>query len=127
MRPQLTTFGSPRVGNHKFVQHVDALLATEGGGLRVVHEADIVPHLPRPLFLPFQDYAHSGREAWAKDSDDVPASVLVLCQEGGEREDPSCSASVSPLRWNIVDHMAYPGIRLGVPKFTIQASQELFF
>ncbi|KAJ1886480.1 hypothetical protein LPJ81_006696 [Coemansia sp. IMI 209127] len=126
MHPQLTTFGSPRVGNHKFAQHVDALLATEGGGLRVVHEADIVPHLPRPLFLPFQDYAHSGREAWAKDSDDVPASVLVLCQEG-EREDPSCSASVSPLRWNIVDHMAYPGIRLGVPKFMIQASQELFF
>ncbi|KAJ2403241.1 hypothetical protein GGI23_000110 [Coemansia sp. RSA 2559] len=121
MHPQLTTFGSPRVGNHEFAQHVDALLAANGGGLRVVHEADIVPHLPRPLFLPLQDYAHSGREAWAKDSDDAPASVLVLCQEG---EDPACSASVSPLRWNIADHMVYPGIRIGVPKFIVQKRQK---
>ncbi|KAJ1767057.1 hypothetical protein IW140_004210 [Coemansia sp. RSA 1813] len=122
MRPQLTTFGSPRVGNQAFAQYADAMLmAANGKGLRLVHESDIVPHLPRSFLLPFQDYAHSGREVWARDSEKAPASVLVLCQEKGEaEEDPSCSASVSPLRWNIADHMVYPGIRIGIPKFLIQ-------
>ncbi|KAJ2547799.1 hypothetical protein EV175_005073 [Coemansia sp. RSA 1933] len=125
MHPQLVTFGSPRVGNREFARHVDALLDAENDGLRVVHEADVVPHLPRPLLLPFQDYAHSAREVWAMDSDDVPASVLLLCRKRGgeeeeEGEDPECSASVSPLSWNIVDHMVYPGIRIGVPKFLVQ-------
>ncbi|KAI9504855.1 Alpha/Beta hydrolase protein, partial [Coemansia spiralis] len=96
----LTTFGSPRVGNLEFAQ-----LVNTREFWRVVNRADIVPHLPMKLMA----YVSAGREVWVGDD-------VVECESPGEEcnEDPRCSASVSPFLWNLVDHMVYPGIRLGI-------------
>ncbi|KAJ2658727.1 hypothetical protein IWW48_003875 [Coemansia sp. RSA 1200] len=122
---RLITFGSPRVGNREFVRHVDRTATGDAEAdavhLRVVHEADVVPHLPRAIVPRLHDYAHSGREVWARDSETAPASDIVLCRklENG-KEDPACSVSVGPLRWNIADHFVYPGIRIGIPRYLVQ-------
>ncbi|KAJ2774478.1 hypothetical protein IWQ56_000560 [Coemansia nantahalensis] len=116
---QLVSFGSPQVGNRRFAQLLAAPRASHGVAedsvLRVVHEADIVPHLPGALLM---NYAHGGREIWARDTDGAEAARLTVCQLTDDgHADPACSASLSPLRWSIIDHMVYPGMRLGIPQF----------
>ena len=53
----LYTYGSPRVGNAAFVEHVEAL---PGGNFRLTHDADPVPLLP-PSVL---GYRHLSPEYW---------------------------------------------------------------
>lgn len=52
----LTTFGEPRVGNQAFSSFYGSVIESN----RVVHYADIVPHIP-PLALNFY---HQGNEVW---------------------------------------------------------------
>lgn len=44
----LYTFGQPRVGNSEFAKYLDTVV----GGIRVVHNGDLVPHIP-PSALAF--------------------------------------------------------------------------
>ncbi|KAJ2700155.1 hypothetical protein FB645_005087 [Coemansia sp. IMI 203386] len=126
-RPRLITFGAPRVGNNQFVKQIDGLwndeMDVEWLTVRVVHELDLVPHLPKSIY-PGQ-YAHSDREIWARDTDDGSMD-LVLCEPSANKasrggyqyqEDSNCSAGTNPLLWNVPDHMVYPGMRLGIPKY----------
>ncbi|KAJ1901849.1 hypothetical protein LPJ66_000460 [Kickxella alabastrina] len=117
----LVTFGSPRVGNAQFSR-----LLNSGNTLRVVHESDIVVHLPNSIYPVL--YAHGGQEVWALDSDeddyDEDSMTLVFCEPplpadkaNSPAPDRNCSAGVSPLRWNIQDHMVYPGMHLGIPQY----------
>ncbi|KAJ2627007.1 hypothetical protein H4R22_004588 [Coemansia sp. RSA 1290] len=111
--PYLTTFGAPRIGNVQFTRILQRLsLDSFQRYSRVVHEADMIVHLP--LSAPFNSYTHgSGHELWVKDSEDGDkCQMLVKCRD--DTEDIQCSAGVSPLRWNIFDHWVYPGMRLGL-------------
>lgn len=54
---QIHNFGQPRVGNNKLVQFMTDKL---DGIYRVVHNKDIVPHLPPDL--PGFDYQHTPHE-----------------------------------------------------------------
>ncbi|KAJ2716412.1 hypothetical protein H4R19_000671 [Coemansia spiralis] len=123
VRWQLATLGAPRVGNTEFarlltqtVEPPDTDSVADENVLRVVHESDMVPHFPRGLLL--LHYAHGGREIWARDTNDTAASALTVCRLADDgRDDPACSASISPLQWSLVDHLVYPGMRLGIPKY----------
>ncbi|KAJ2802357.1 hypothetical protein H4R20_003308 [Coemansia guatemalensis] len=122
----LVTFGSPRVGNLQFIRLVDSPSTCVGwhrrsddkldeSVLRVVHESDIVPHLPRSMLL-LGRYSHAGRETWARDAAGEAASEIIICSHHADdgKEDPQCSAGTSPLGWNILDHLVYPGIQLHI-------------
>ncbi|KAJ1645137.1 hypothetical protein LPJ64_003244 [Coemansia asiatica] len=125
--PKLITFGAPRVGNKYFAKAINGarnFSNVDSLALRVVHEMDLVPRLPRSAY-PGQ-YAHSDREIWARDTTDEESMDLVQCQtfsdssahDDGYLEDRNCSAGTNPLLWNVVpDHMVYPGMRLGIPKY----------
>ncbi|KAJ1663228.1 hypothetical protein GGF38_003218, partial [Coemansia sp. RSA 25] len=108
---RLVTFGAPRVGNRRFAQLVNSLGSLGSAQLRVVHGSDIVPQLPRSLPLVDPDrYVHGDREIWVRDG-----RALMLCAqslEGQAEEDAQCSASTHAWRWSMLDHMAYPGMRL---------------
>ncbi|CAJ0918625.1 unnamed protein product, partial [Mesorhabditis belari] len=55
------TFGEPRVGDSAFVEMHDARFGgTTGYSYRVVHQNDIVPHIPPQLF----SYEHHKTEIW---------------------------------------------------------------
>ncbi|PIA14624.1 alpha/beta-hydrolase, partial [Coemansia reversa NRRL 1564] len=106
----LITFGSPRVGNLQFV-HLLNSLPTRENVLRVVHESDIVPHFPRSMLL-LGKYSHVGREIWVRDTAGEAASEIIICSQQVDNgdEDPQCSTGTNPLKWNIFDHLVYPGI-----------------
>ena len=55
---QLYTYGEPRVGNEAFASFVTASIPER---YRVIHYADIVPHVPPQLPVP---YAHFANEIW---------------------------------------------------------------
>lgn len=86
-------FGSPRWGNAALAQYagarVDAIF-------RVVHNRDIVPHLPpEPL-----EYHHSGHEVFW----DEGMISYVLCSASGE--DQNCSNKYAP-KYSAADHDFY--------------------
>ncbi|KAJ1853873.1 hypothetical protein GGH12_004658 [Coemansia sp. RSA 1822] len=117
---RLVTFGAPRIGNPQFARMLDSLsnhtpTIEQENVLRVVHECDIVTHLPRSMLL-LGEYVHGGHEIWARDIDaDRKAQDLIVCQH--TQEDPDCSASINMLRWTIADHFVYPGMQLGIPRY----------
>uniref|UniRef100_A0A6B2LE34 Fungal lipase-type domain-containing protein n=1 Tax=Arcella intermedia TaxID=1963864 RepID=A0A6B2LE34_9EUKA len=91
--PVLYTFGQPRTGNLMWAQFMSTWTNTS---TRVVHNRDIVPHLPPMAF----GYHHVPVEVWMEDS-----SSYVVCNSSGE--DPSCSDSVEII--SIKDHLVYLG------------------
>ncbi|KAJ2497232.1 hypothetical protein GGH96_005256 [Coemansia sp. RSA 1972] len=117
---QLVTYGAPRIGNPQFALLLGSLSehtphTEQENALRVVHECDIVAHLPRSMLL-LGEYEHGGHEIWARDADtDHKAQDLIICQH--THEDSKCSSSTSMLRWTILDHFVYPGMRLGIPRY----------
>jgi len=99
----------PRAGYQDFV---DLFQANVLSSFRVVHFQDIVPHYP----LRFQQgivehvlppYHHVAMELW--EPYEVFTGTLQHCYMGAG-EDPRCSNSVKPWRWNPDDHMTYLGI-----------------
>eukprot|EP00756_Hemistasia_phaeocysticola_P057362 Hpha_TRINITY_DN33983_c0_g1::TRINITY_DN33983_c0_g1_i1::g.69420::m.69420 len=97
------TFGSPRVGNQKFV---DWWVSKNINTVRYVDGNDLVPHVP-PAELGFR---HVTREAWERGAwvlgSWVPANEAIFCDGG---EDPACSNSVPLITCGILDHLAYIG------------------
>ncbi|KAJ1861403.1 hypothetical protein LPJ73_001026 [Coemansia sp. RSA 2703] len=116
--PSLVTFGAPRVGNAGFAALVNSGSKSSNGldTLQVVHEMDIVPHLPRSVYS--GHYAHNDREVWVRDGETDNTSELILCQPSSSPDgDPDCSSGTIPLQWSIRDHMVYPGMQLGIPQY----------
>ena len=93
------TFGQPRVGNPTYASAHDA--AFSGMWWRVVHYADVVPHLP-PELLGFH---HVATEVWYNE----PSTSYQVCNGSGE--DPNCSDSLL-LPDSISDHLDYINIMI---------------
>lgn len=55
---QLYTYGGPRVGNEQFANLITQISPER---FRVIHYADIVPHLPPQIPIP---YSHFSNEIW---------------------------------------------------------------
>ncbi|EIM90596.1 alpha/beta-hydrolase [Stereum hirsutum FP-91666 SS1] len=98
------TYGQPRTGNDVYALWVNELLGSNV--YRVVHEADLVPHIP-PIIVDLLPYRHHGIEFWQHDP--PSAENTTECAPGGE--DPTCSASV--FEWNATAHGVYFGISSG--------------
>ena len=101
----IVTFGSPRVGGVMFAYTWNTLLSSRS--LRLVHEFDLVPHLP-PSKIGF---SHVGMEVWQH------KGHIEKCRES--IEDPSCSYSVPFIEGVVSDHFEYIGIKFNctsVPK-----------
>lgn len=103
---RVTTFGSPRTGNHEFAKFFNN---TFSQSWRFTHNRDIVPALPWEVF----GYWHVPREIWqvdvkTRDSLDIKMTFKV-CDLSGE--DPSCHDSVCHYAscTSIDDHMMYLG------------------
>jgi len=107
-------YGSPRVGNSFFAFSVDATIPTL---FRVVHNLDIVPHVPPcglKSFNPFQECKlasgdlgsflwspwHAGTEVWYNED----STEYQICTTNSG-EDPNCSDQYYIFVWT--DHLDY--------------------
>eukprot|EP01035_Chromulina_nebulosa_P017269 gene17269-22803_t len=89
-------FGQPRVGDKSYADFSSNLLTT----WRVVHNADMVPHVPVTLVM---DYVHACTEQF----EDVYGD-LKTCDSSCE--DPTCSDQYSLKETTIDDHLIYLGL-----------------
>lgn len=87
---QLYTYGEPRVGNEAFASYITSSLPERW---RVIHYADIVPHVPPQLPIP---YAHFAYEIW------YDKGMKTFKQCGAEEF--RCSKSLLPTSWTTSDH-----------------------
>lgn len=87
---QLYTFGQPRVGDSAFASFVTSNIPERW---RIVHYADIVPHVPPQLPIP---YSHFSSEIWYDEA------MKTFKQCGAE--DLRCSKSLLPTTWSTADH-----------------------
>jgi len=90
---QVLNFGSPRVGDSDWANGFNSNL---GQIMRMVHQDDIVPHLPPEIF----GFQHETQEVWENQG------VYNVC-DPNNGEDPNCSDSVSVLDFSISDHTSY--------------------
>ena len=99
------TYGSPRAGNPAFATHVTGLAGTT---YRVVHNADLVPHVP-PMFFKYiklggkrYSYRHPATEVFEN-----KAGATTVCS-AGDGEDKKCPRNKVPV--SIKDHLMYLGV-----------------
>jgi predicted lipase len=98
----VTTFGSPRLGDDHFVEsYADAGLSET----RVTHYRDCVPHLPLDDMF-WLGYAHLPTEVYY----DEASTVATVCDGSGE--DASCSDNCT-LCTSVADHLYYLNVSLG--------------
>jgi hypothetical protein len=90
---ELYNFGSPRIGNEKTAAFINSKLPTR---YRVIHNRDIVPHLP---FEPM-GFTHIAYEVLY----DEPMKNYKVCDASGE--DRTCSNKFDP-EYNFPDHDVY--------------------
>lgn len=93
-------FGQPRVGDSKYSQFVNQMIPEL---YRVVHNADIVPHVPPNKIL---GYYHSCQEIF-EDKD----GNLFYCDKN-DCEDPKCSSRYKLKETTAQDHYVYLGHKL---------------
>uniref|UniRef100_A0A1I7YIJ9 Lipase_3 domain-containing protein n=1 Tax=Steinernema glaseri TaxID=37863 RepID=A0A1I7YIJ9_9BILA len=106
----LVTFGQPRVGNSIFANNHNRLVPNS---YRIVHNADIVPHLPPcrdkgPYGCDSTDLRrayHHGTEVWYK-NDMSGGSNYIICTRSDE--DEHCSNSYGT-EFKANDHLHYFG------------------
>ncbi|KAK0406715.1 hypothetical protein QR680_018755 [Steinernema hermaphroditum] len=106
----LVTFGQPRVGNSIFANNHNRLVPNS---YRIVHNADVVPHLPPCLDMgPYgcdptalRRAYHHGTEVWYK-NDMSPGSSYIICTRSDE--DEHCSNSFGE-SFKVNDHLHYFG------------------
>lgn len=90
---EVHNFGQPRVGDSNLAQFMKNKL---NGIFRVVHNRDLVPHVP----FEFMKYAHPPNEIFF--SEDM--KTYKICNDSGE--DPSCSSQFYP-NYDPNDHDFY--------------------
>ena len=86
---QFYSYGEPRVGNGAFAAYFEAQMPV----YRVIHYADIVPHVP-PLGL--NNYTHGGQQLWYAEN----MQTYKACTA----EDATCSNSLPKNSLNTNDH-----------------------
>ena len=101
----LYTFGQPRVGNQHFADYLASEIAS---GYRVVHYADIVPHVP-PLDM--LDYRHGGAQIWYTED----MQTYQVCTA----EDPKCMDSLPESKWSANDHDSHTYAKLPASIFQL--------
>ena len=89
------TFGSPRPGNEPFSRYLHQQLDSL---FRVVHAADLAPHLP----VAYQGYHQPPYEVFFNED----MTEYQICDESGE--DTKCSDQYGP-DWTYTDHYYYFG------------------
>uniref|UniRef100_A0A914P8R0 Fungal lipase-like domain-containing protein n=1 Tax=Panagrolaimus davidi TaxID=227884 RepID=A0A914P8R0_9BILA len=99
----LFTFGQPRTGDAKYAS-ADRLGPSWWSSDRVVHNADIVSHLPS---LNDSTYYHHISEWWWPNDMAVGANYTQCSSVNGE--DPKCSNSLDDSKLNFDDHKMYFG------------------
>jgi hypothetical protein len=97
-------FGQPRVGNKDFSNFVNSKIQT----WRIVHTADIVPHLPAEI----QGFYHVCNEIF-----EDKLGNLKLCDISCE--DPTCSNKYNTNELNVDDHMTYLNITMGCDNLSL--------
>lgn len=83
------TFGQPRVGNTQFANYYSKQLPET---YRVIHYADIIPHLPAVQ----AGYTHSSNEIWYQSDMQNYSTCLG--------ENPYCANSLAPQAWSVSDN-----------------------
>ena len=83
------SFGQPRVGNEAFSTFFTSKIPKR---FRVIHYADIIPHLPPQVPIP---YSHFANEIWY----DEPMQKYKTCGA----EEFTCSKSILPNKWSTTD------------------------
>ena len=86
---QFYSFGQPRVGNEAFANFFTSEIVKR---FRVIHYADIVPHVPPQVPIP---YAHFASEIWY----DEKMATYKTCGA----EEFKCSKSLLPYQWSTYD------------------------
>lgn len=89
------TFGHPRDGDDTYSAAFASALGKDAL-YRVVHNADIVPHLP----YEWMGFKHAPREVWYTQNQ----TSYTVCDGSGE--DPTCMDSLF-LPLSISDHLSY--------------------
>jgi len=108
---KLVTYGQPRVGDGTYAGYIDNTLPYT---YRVVHKADIVPHLP-PIWLEMGDdlknYTHHKSEVWYN-NDMAVGQTYVECDVN---ESNQCSDQLEGnlLDLSIADHDVYFDLSTG--------------
>ena len=92
---QIYNFGKPRIGNLNYANFVNAEIPINW---RIVHNQDIVPHLPPTKVF---EYIHSCRELFENSKGELIICSNINC------EDPKCSAQFSIYETNAEDHSYY--------------------
>jgi len=95
----LITFGSPRMGNYEFVKAINLLPI--GVSYRVVHNDDIVPHLP-PYDI---NYRHVNTQIWYNKDN----SQYLICNY----IKPCYSSCGNKTCLNTNDHLNYLNVSMG--------------
>lgn len=99
----LITFGSPRVGNSKFVESFNEQY--ENVYYRITHYYDMVPHVPEE----FMGYLHVSNEVWYNEGN----TDFIICDDYNI-EDNRCSNSCSPIHCTSTsDHLYYLNVSMG--------------
>ena len=99
----LITFGSPRIGNDKFVYDLFKYPIISN---RITHYYDMVPHLPQNIL----GYLHIPNEIWYNEEN----TIYKICNDNINEEDNECSNSCAPLKCKSVsDHLNYLNITMG--------------
>ena len=91
------TFGEPRSGNEKWAIDFDNYVPNS---YRVVHAADLIPHVPPEYGDLGWKYKHASQEIWYNEA----CTNYTAC---GPNEDPNCSDSTHWLERNMEDHKHY--------------------
>ncbi len=96
-------FGSPRVGNNKFIESYNSYKINN---YRVTHYYDMVPHVPEE----FLGYQHIANEIWYNKDN----SEYKICKDSNNTEDDNCSNSCAPLHCTSTsDHLYYLNVTMG--------------
>lgn len=95
----LITFGSPRIGNNAFVKAINLLPIDYS--YRVVHNDDVVPHLPPIEF----NYSHVNTEIWYNENN----SEYIICLNP-IKCNSSCGDNTC---LNTDDHLNYLNVSMG--------------
>jgi hypothetical protein len=98
---EMVDFGMPRVGNAAFARDFPRFVNYTR---RVVHQNDIVPHLP-PREIGF---VHVAPEVWSRGEGATDKLKFDVCS-ATNGEDPTCSDSVPVQDYSVNDHMIYMG------------------
>ena len=100
------SMGQPRVGNEQFATFFSSQITNH---FRVIHYADIVPHIPPQIPIP---YSHFASEIYYNEQ----MSSFKQCGA----EEFGCSKSLLPFQWSTSDHDINAYMKMPVKMASLQ-------